>query len=351
MKSLLKTSKILVCVGSGGVGKTSVSASLGYLAASDGLKVHVLTIDPSQRLKTTLGFKPGELSTVCPTPGLSGELSASIVDPKKTFDEFLARASGQAKAHKLLNNKLYQQLSTTLSGSQEFTALEKLYSLHESGQYDLIILDTPPAKHAIDFLEAPQKLAALFHDSVAKWFRDPEGQKQGFLKSILQQGTKQVLRGLEAITGSDFMRELSDFFQNIESFQSQLEDRVNAVHRLLVHEQTHFALVTSFDEAKLIEAEEFARSIRRSGYKLSAVLINRAYPYWYFEPFQPESAAVNELYQTMKTYFAARDALFQKFASQMASTGVVARLPELRNEISNLDGVAKLAHDLERGAE
>lgn len=351
MKHLLKESKVLVCVGSGGVGKTSISASLGYLACREGLKVHVLTIDPSQRLKTTLGFKSGELSTICPTPGLPGELSASIIDPKKTFDEFLSRASGQAKAHKLLKNKLYQQLSTTLAGSQEFTALEKLYSLYESGQYDLILLDTPPAKHAIDFLEAPQKLAALFHDSIAKWFRDPKGEKQGFLKNILAQGTKQVLRGLESITGSDFMRELADFFQNIESFQGKLEDRVNAVHRLLVHDKTHFALVTSFDEAKLIEAEDFARSIRRSGYKLSAVLINRAYPYWYFEPFQPESPEVNELYNTMKTYFSARDVLFKKFAQQMSSTGVVARLPELRNEISNLDGVAKLAHDLEKGAE
>ena len=351
MKSLLKSSEVLVCVGSGGGGKTSIAASLGYLACAEGLRVHVLTIDPSQRLKTTLGFQPNESSTVCPTPGLPGELSASLVDPKKTFDEFLARASGQSKAHKLLNNKLYQQLSTTLAGSQEFTALEKLYTLHESGNYDLIILDTPPAKHAIDFLEAPQKLAAIFHDSIAKWFRDPKGEKQGILKSLLQQGTKQVLRGLESITGSDFMRELSDFFQNIESFQDKLEERVNAVHRLLVHDKTHFALVTSFDAAKLIEAEDFARSIRRSGYKLSAVLINRAYPYWYFEPFQPESAEVNELHHTMKSYFAARDALFKKFAGQMSSTGVVARLPELRNEISNLEGVAKLAHDLERGAQ
>ncbi len=146
----------------------------------------------------------------------------------------------RSQLKKIYKNKLYQQLSTNLSGSQEFTALEKLYSAYESKEFDLIILDTPPTKHAIDFLSSPQKLSVLFSEGVAKWFRDPDGKKSGFFGHLLQAGTKQVLKILETLTGSSFVHELSDFFLNIEQWQEQLLKRTTDVHRMLIAPTTHF---------------------------------------------------------------------------------------------------------------
>src|SRR5690606_22886227 len=127
----------------------------------------------------------------------------------------LRASAKEERAKRILNNKLYIQLSTTLSGSQEFTALEKLYSSVESGRFDLVVLDTPPTKHAIDFLDAPQKLSSLFSEKIAKWFREPIRTQKSFFRTLLQTGTKQVLRALEMLTGKEFMQELGDFFKSI----------------------------------------------------------------------------------------------------------------------------------------
>ncbi|MGZ3826805.1 MAG: ArsA family ATPase, partial [Bdellovibrio sp.] len=228
---IFKEARILVCVGSGGVGKTTVAAALGVLAAKEGKKVLVLTIDPAKRLAQTLGIEGSADITKVPGQNFKGELYASVIDHKKTFDDFVARVAKKSESvEKILKNKLYQQLSTNLSGSQEFTSMEKLYSCYASGEFDLIILDTPPTKHAIDFLHAPQKLSALFSEGVAKWFRDPEGKKAGLFGHLLQTGTRQVLKILETLTGSSFIRELSDFFINIEQWQEQLLNRTVDVH-------------------------------------------------------------------------------------------------------------------------
>ncbi len=355
MIQTLDSAKVLICVGSGGVGKTTLAAALGFLAAKRGRRVLVLTIDPSQRLKTTLNLSDSGDISVLQHADLRGKLSAAVIDPKKTFDEFVARAANKDDlVKKIANNKLYQQLSTTLSGSQEFTALEKLYSCYESGEYDLIILDTPPTKHAIDFLQAPQKLSTIFNEGVAKWFRHSEG-SGSFLSNIVHAGTKQVLRVLESMTGSEFMRELSEFFQSIQSWQAKLEERINSVHRLLVNPSTHFCLVTSFDQAKLKEAAYFGREIRKGGYSLTSVVINRALPSWLLETPTGFSAGaatpVAQKFNEMKNYYQARDQFYQTFAqgliAEMKNKDFVFRIPEFDRDISNIKDVAELAHLIE----
>jgi len=364
MIETLQSAKVIVCVGSGGVGKTTVAAALGFLMAKKGRRVLVLTIDPSQRLKTTLGLKDtGEISQIS-HPQIKGQLSAAVINAKKIFDEFIRRAAQKDElAEKILRNKLYVQLSTTLSGSQEFTALEKLYSTYESGNYDLIILDTPPTKHAIDFLHAPQKLSVLFNEGVAKWFRrNPASEKKrglAMLAGILQAGSLQVMRVLEMLTGSEFMRELSDFFRNIEAWQFKLEDRVNTVHRLLVNPDTHFFLVTAFDLAKLKEAEYFGREIQKGGYHLSCIIINRAFPQWLKltqvddkarTPVSKGSRLVN-FYEEMKRYYQERDQTFELFAkgflSNSADRNFLFRIPEFDRDLSDLKDVAELAQLIE----
>lgn len=350
MNELLGKSKVVVCVGSGGVGKTTVAASLGLLGATLGRKVLVLTVDPARRLKTTLGIQEGDQIVQVPIKDVSGELWAMMIDPKKVFDQFVKRAADtDERASRILKNKLYVQLSTTLSGSQEFTALEALYSAYQSAKYDLIILDTPPAQHAIDFLKAPQKLATLFDERITKWFRDPEGQKQGLLVRIVQTGTKQVLKLLESLTGSEFMKELADFFQNIEKWQHKLEDRTTGVHRVLVGQDTHFLLVTSFDEAKLKEAEEFSKEIRKAGYQLSSVVINRSYPVGFSMNAQVQGeTGLEKKLQQYQDYYKKRDQIYHRFQIKMTNEGQVVRLPEMESDISDLDGVKELALKLKK---
>ncbi len=170
MKDLLLQHRVIVCTGSGGVGKTTLSAALGVLAARLGKRVLVLTIDPARRLATTLGIDADIPEARVPGQNYSGVLHAGMIDQQRIFADFIRRyAPQQATIDALFNNALYQQLSTTLSGSQEFTSLAKLVEACESGHYDLVILDTPPAAHAVDFLHAPQKLNAVFDSDVHKY--------------------------------------------------------------------------------------------------------------------------------------------------------------------------------------
>lgn len=351
---LFKETKVLVCVGSGGVGKTTVAASLAVMAAKEGKRVLVLTIDPAKRLAQTLGIEGSKDVTKVPGQNFAGELYASVIDHKKTFDEFVIRAAQKSEAaKKIFENSLYKQLSTNLSGSQEFTSLEKLYSCYESGDFDLIILDTPPTKHAIDFLHAPQKLSALFNEGVAKWFRDPEGKKSGFLGQLLQTGTRQVLKVLENLTGSQFIHELGDFFLNIEQWQGKLLQRTVDVHRMLVAPTTKFVLVTSFDQAKLKEAEYFSREIKKGGYHLDTVILNRIFPYWLdlgtgSEKSGPDKQLV-DLYMQMKSFYTHRDALYQQFESRMEKEAHILRIPDLVKDISDLSGLEELSTLIEEG--
>ncbi|MGE3758036.1 MAG: ArsA family ATPase, partial [Pseudobdellovibrionaceae bacterium] len=321
MTELIQNHKVIVCVGSGGVGKTTVAATLGLVAAKEGKKVLVLTVDPAKRLATTLGLGEGVDQARVELPSLySGELHASVIQSKKVFDDFVKRAASKdQRVEKILNNKLYQQLSTTLSGSQEFTALEKLYSSHESANFDLIILDTPPTKHAIDFLRAPQKISALFNEGIAKWFRETKGSQTGLLSQLFLGGTKKVFQLLEKLTGGEFIKELSDFFVQIESWQKQLEQRTNDVHRLLTSKECAFALVTSFDEAKLAEAEYFSKEIAKGGYTLKLVVINRAFPESLemnldADSSSPANKKMNEFYNQMKVFYSQKREKYQVFA-------------------------------------
>lgn len=351
MLKLLQEADVVVCVGSGGVGKTTVAASIAVLGAQLGRRVLVLTVDPSRRLKTTLGLgDQGEITKI-KDPSITGELWAGVIQPKQIFDDFVRRAAQKDElAEKILKNKLYIQLSTTLSGSQEFTAMEKLYSAYESKKYDLIILDTPPTKHAIDFLHAPEKLSVLFNEKISKWFRDPEGKDRGLISNLLHTGTRQVLKILESLTGSEFIHELGDFFFNIQSWQSKLQDRTAAVHRLLVGTKTHFCLVSSFDEAKLKEAEFFSREIKKGGYQLSSVIINKAYPKWLDPQLNAPSdqqrtgnTALHSLWNQMTDYYRQKDTCNRSFAAKMSSRCPVLKLPELEHDIADFQGVKEMA--------
>lgn len=334
--------QIIVCIGSGGVGKTTVSASLGVWGAFQGKKTLVLTVDPARRLATTFGLKDDGSDQKIDFPDAPGELWASVLNSKQIFDDFVSRAATKgADAESILNNKLYQQLSTTLSGSQEFTALEKLYSAYESGKYDLIILDTPPTKHAIDFLRAPQKISALFSEPIAKWFK--QSRTTSFVQQMFQLSTQKALQILQLLTGADFITELKNFFLSIEGWQSRLEERSQKVNELLLRKTTVFNLVTAFDTAKLEEAKLFAREIRTNGYSLKILTINRSYPNWLPKPFGTESPA-DQFCKKLNNYYEQRLISLQNMTTSINDLEIL-MLPEYDHDIADLEGLQQLVRD------
>ncbi len=287
MIQLKSETKTLICIGSGGVGKTTFAATVAIGKACEGKKVLVLTIDPSLRLAQALGMKPdGEIHdlTTDMMNSKNGKLFACVIQHQKAFHEFIVKASGEKLAasdiKKLTNNKLYKQLSTKLSGSQEFTSLFKLNFYVSSGDYDLVILDTPPSQHTWQFLKAPEKLSQLFNEGVASWFRNPKQNDIGFFKKVLNIGTTQVLKALETLTGADFIKELGLFFSAIQNWQGPLEKQVMDCHKLLTSHTTEFALVTMLDPSRIVECQKISQEIQQEGYQLTTLVINKV-PSWY----------------------------------------------------------------------
>lgn len=267
--------QIIIVIGSGGVGKTTTAAAIGWNLSEQNKKVLVMTIDPSQRLKSVLGIgHPGQITEV-----RSGTLWAMLIDHAQVFSDFVGRAAqSQPGAEKIKNNRLYQKLTTELSGSQDFSSCEALYTQYESGNFEYIVLDTPPADHAIHFLKAPAKIAALFSNKVFKLFNSTSS--SGFLTRLLQTGTQQIYLVLKTLTGSQFLDELHDFFKSLEKWQDKLEARTLAIHRLLQGPDTQFYLVTSLEPERLAEAEYLHQQVKRSGYNLATLIINRAILPW-----------------------------------------------------------------------
>lgn len=286
MIKLSAKTKTVICIGTGGVGKTTMAATLAAGLSKD-RKVLVLTIDPAKRLAQALGIKAdGKVYKV------KNNLYASTLNHEEAFKEFVMLAAEKhatkEEIEKVLNNKLYQQLSTQLSGSQDFSSLFQLNQYVQSGEYDVVILDTPPAQHTWHFLHAPEKIAQLFNEGVAQWFRDPDQKNAGLLKKLLNTGTQQVLRILETLTGSEFVKELSVFFKAIQKWQTPLEKQVWDCHKLLIANSTEFLLVTALDPSRISEARRLSMEIEKQGYNLKNIIINRV-PEWINEEVSSES--------------------------------------------------------------
>jgi anion-transporting ArsA/GET3 family ATPase len=356
---LLKSKKVIICCGSGGVGKTTLSAALGVKAAELGLRALVLTIDPARRLATSLGLDSlADGETEVSAGRFSGHLFASMLNVKRTFDDFILKMAPSAEmAERVLQNNIYKQISTALNGSQEYTALEKLLQESTSGKYDVVILDTPPTKHAMDFLNAPIKIHTLFQDSITKWFLMPFTTLDRMSLGLMNRGTKAAFKAFEKIGGSDFLTSLTDFFSSIRAWQKHLRDRTAEVHRLLTSDATGFILVTGFSAVRIDEARFFEQSLKRGGYSLSAVIVNRAFPLWGRHDLGPDQVTDSQLgekylklasyYDSLKRFYTSQEDAFVNFALDVRINTIFCRLPDFDQDVHDIAGLKMLSDRLD----
>jgi anion-transporting ArsA/GET3 family ATPase len=336
----LETRRILLCVGSGGVGKTTTAAALAVEAARRGRKTAVLTVDPSHRLKDALGLDVSEPGVRRVPLGGPAHLDALLLDVKRTFDELiLALASTPAQARAVLDNRLYQNLSGTLAGTAEYMAVEQVYRLAEEGGYDLLVVDTPPARHAVDFLDAPRRLSSLLDSRAFAILKDPTIILPAAGSRLAHFVLTGVLRGLERFTGIGLVREVGDFIQAIDALTAALRERVRAVGALLRSPGTAPILVTAPEPRLVGETQALVAGLARIDLRIAGIVVNRTLPSAVFgarapDPGAPDAAAPPLATRLARTYAEMRQVAARQeaaLAPLIVSAGapVVAEVPLL----------------------
>jgi anion-transporting ArsA/GET3 family ATPase len=281
---IVRDRHIVVCCGTGGVGKTTVAAVVAVEGARRGRNAVVVTIDPAKRLANTLGLD--SLSNVAheidrrrwdPTGDAprGGRLSALMLDTKSTFDHLVATyALDDDQTRRILGNRFYRNVSTALSGTQEYMAMEKLHELHEEGGYDLIVVDTPPTRHALDFLDAPRRLTRLLDNRIFRLLMMPT---RAYLR-VASAAVQRFLRTVSKVVGTEVIDDVVAFFRAFEGMEEGFRDRATSVLALLADPSSSFVLVTSPRRDAIDEAAFFAERLDESDIPVEGLIVNRVHP-------------------------------------------------------------------------
>jgi anion-transporting ArsA/GET3 family ATPase len=358
VRARLTDKRVVICAGSGGVGKTTTSAALAMGLAAEGKRVAVVTIDPARRLANALGLDDlgNEPHLVDPSRlaghgiEVRGELWAMMLDPKRTFDELIARLAPDERARdEVLTNRIYQQLSGAVAGSQEFTAVAKLYELDRSGRFDVLVLDTPPSRNALDFLDAPERLTGFFEGRALRVFLAPTG----LAARVVGRGTSVVFSVLKRLTGVDLLEDLSVFFRALGGLIEGFKERAAGVKALLRDEGTTFVVVTSPEREPVEEAIFFAGKLRDAGMRFGGLVVNRVHPL----DGGPPEADVDALAQALgdeklaakvaRTYaeeraLAERDhAAIEHLCAQTGERDPIV-IPQLDGDVHDVDGLVAI---------
>ena len=293
MTQLLSDKNLILVCGSGGVGKTTIAASLALKGASLGRKTIVLTIDPAKRLATSLGLgelsgeakriNEKKLSALFGTP--DPLCFAMMLDTKRTFDQLVAKyAPSKEIEKKILNNKIYRHLSDMIAGSQEYMAMEKLYELTTEDKYDLIVIDTPPTTHAIDFLEAPQKMIDAIGHSMIHLLLKPAllAGKSGL--KFFEKGSQMILKIFDRITGFAFLQDISEMLISFQELLGGFQGRAEEIKKILTQDETGFVLVSACEEKSVREAQFFSEKLTELNLPLAGIILNRIHPLYQIKP-------------------------------------------------------------------
>ncbi len=292
--ALLTGREIVVCCGSGGVGKTSVAAALALAAAEhrDG-RILVVTVDPARRLASALGIAGiGNLERqvdpeLLRAAGIDAraEVWAAMLDTKQSWDALVLRhAPDEQTAYRILHNRLYDNLTARFVQSHDYIAIERLYELHSEGTYDLIIVDTPPSRNAVDFLDAPSRMGEFFGGRLLRWLTLPYRAGGGRGARMLNVASRPFYQIADRLIGSSFLQEIADFFLNFQSMYDGFVARAAAVEQLLRDRRTTFAVVTTLEAAPLHEAEEFFTELAARHLHVGALVCNRVLPDYFVAP-------------------------------------------------------------------
>ena len=281
--------KIIVCCGTGGVGKTTTSAALSLSLAAQGARVVTITIDPAKRLADALALEhlSGEPTPVpvgrlfdthnsdVTTPN-GGSLDAMMLDVKTTFDEVVVRhAPDQATSDRLLASRYYELVSEKLAGSAEYMAIEQLYKLYSDYNYDVIVVDTPPSVNAVDFLTAPERLSAMMSDSVIRWMSAPKSPRG---MRLFERGSRTIMTVMKKMIGQTTVTEIAEFFELISGLAEGFRTRSGEMISLLKSPCTSFLLVTSPASSAVDDTIVFRNQLQSEGFPLGGVVVNRVTP-------------------------------------------------------------------------
>jgi len=378
LEQLLAAKEIVVTCGSGGVGKTTTAAALAAMAATHlGGKVLVLTVDPARRLANALGLERfGNVETQVPASAFEGsgveprgELWAAMLDTKQSWDDLVNRHAPDAKTREaILANTLYQNISGRFVQSHDYIAMERLYEIHTTGTYDLIVVDTPPTRNAIDFLDAPERMAEFFSSRLLRWLTAPAKSR------VVNFASKPFYTVADRILGSQFLEDIAEFFGLFQKMAPGFVERADAVTRTLSDRRTTFVVVSTLEAAPVHEAEYFIEELERRHLHLGALVLNKVLPPYLrrtaatgvarslgndadaiagkLRGIDAEPAAIARVLQTVGEGFLNYQVVAKREAEQRAELAtnpeVVATVPYFDDDIHDLAGLLRLGGNIWR---
>lgn len=378
LEQLLAAKEIVIHCGSGGVGKTTTAAAAAAMAAVHlGGKVLVLTVDPARRLANALGLREfGNVETQVPLDAFEaagveprGELWAAMLDTKQSWDDLVrAHAPDPATRDAILGNPLYQNITGRFVQSHDYIAMERLYEIHASGRYDLIVVDTPPTRNAIDFLEAPERMADFFSSRLLRWLTVPARSR------VLTMASRPFYSVADRILGSKFLEDIAEFFLLFQTMYGGFVERAQAVTRTLSDSRTSFVVVSTLEAAPLAETEFFIEALGERRMHLGAVVLNKVLPGWFLDKgttaaAQRLCASPEEVAAALPPELGAPEQVarvlhevgesflnFQVVAKREAATRaqlsqapeIVAAVPYFTHDITDLDGLLELGDQIWR---
>ena len=348
--SLVRSRAIVVCCGPGGVGKTTAAAAIALEGARIGRRTVVVTIDPARRLADALG-----LASLSNTPHLvagdwPGELWALMLDTKSTFDALVLKYAGSAEqAAGILHNRFYRNLSSALSGTHEYMAMEKLFELHDEGDFDLIVVDTPPTRNALDFVDAPRRLSRFLDNRLFRLLMMPT---RASLWAV-NLATQALLRTIARVVGTEVVQDAAAFLQAFEGMEEGFRRRAGEVLRLLADPATAFVLVASPRRDAVEEAGFFAEKLGDAGIAVQALVVNRVHPHFgegraEADRRRAESLAgtrLAPLYSNLADFRQVAE-VEQRHVEELAARvprAPVARVPFLASDVHDVEGLAQVA--------
>jgi anion-transporting ArsA/GET3 family ATPase len=375
IEALLAAKEIVIACGSGGVGKTTTAAAAATMAAvHHGGKVLVLTVDPARRLANALGLSGiGNTETQVPAEAFAGagvtprgELWAAMLDTKASWDDLVHRhAPDRRTERKILDNPLYQNIAGRFVQSHDYIAMERLYELHTAGSYDLIVVDTPPTRNALDFIEAPQRMAEFFSSRLLRMLIVP------YRSRLVNLASRPFYQVADRVLGSQFLSDIAEFFMLFQTMYDGFVERAKAVERLLRAGRTTFVVVSTLEAAPVREAEFFIQVLHDHGFSLGALVLNKTLPDYLLDEGAAdraerlcatagELATKGELAEVTGAGPAVLERVLHEVGDNFRNFGVVARreaaerrhlatipevmatAPELEHDIYDLAGLVRL---------